>query len=62
MTLRIATDGSVKKVSVIKSSGFVSLDNASIDCVSSWRFYPVGQNGQAVEVDKEYQIRWRLFP
>jgi TonB family protein len=62
MKLRIATDGSIKKVSVTKSSGFVSLDQASIDCVSAWHFYPAGQAGQPIEMDKDFRIGWHMYP
>jgi TonB family protein len=60
VTYVIAMDGSVKDVAVKQSSGNADLDRTTVDCLSGWRFYPVTQNGQAIEVDGVVRMRWRL--
>jgi TonB family protein len=58
----VATDGSIKNLKVTQSTGNSDLDQASIDCVSSWRFFPRFQNGQPYEFDGKTRMRWRLSP
>lgn len=62
VTLRftIATDGSVKDVSIEKSSGHDELDQAAVQCVAQWRYKPAMQNGAPVEVSWQTIIRFRL--
>jgi protein TonB len=60
VSVRIATDGSVKNVTVTQSSGYDSLDASVVTCASSWRFKPAIQDGQPVEFVKEFEIAWRL--
>jgi TonB family protein len=55
----IGTDGVVKNVAVTASSGVPDLDRQAMDCVSAWRFFPVYRNGDAVEVDRTYTVKWQ---
>ena len=59
LSYHIAIDGSEKDLAVTNSSGNADLDKASLDCVSTWRYFPVKQNGQPVQVDKITQVQWR---
>lgn len=56
----IATDGGVKNVTVAQSAGDDSLDKASVDCVSAFRFFPVTHEGAPIEIERESKVRWRL--
>lgn len=56
----ITTDGGVKNITIAQSTGDDSLDKASMDCVSAFRFFPITHNGTPIEIDRESQIRWRL--
>jgi TonB family protein len=57
---RIGTDGRIKDLAVAVSSGDAGLDQASIDCATSWRYVPATQNGQPVEVEWKARINWSL--
>ena len=57
---RIAADGTVKDEIVAQSSGSSSLDNAAIDCVKSYRYFPANQNEQPVEIDRATRFIWRI--
>lgn len=58
VSYRIATDGTVTNANVAQSSGVSAYDSAVVRCVSSWRFYPVTQNGHPVEADQNLQVNW----
>jgi protein TonB len=60
LSYRIGTDGAVKDLLVAQSSGNDGLDQASLDCVASWRFFPAKQNGQPVEIDRTAVLQWQL--
>jgi TonB family protein len=57
---RIGVDGNVKDMTVTQSSGSSVLDNAAMDCVKAWQYFPVTQHGQPVEVDKFLTMNWRM--
>jgi TonB family protein len=61
LSFHIEPDGSVKDVIVVQSSGHSDLDQATVDCVSKWRYYPATQSGQAVEIDDQFRVRWSLY-
>ena len=56
----ITAEGGVKEISVARSSGFDSLDNAALDTVRRWRFLPGLQAGRAVEAVGYLNIPFRL--
>jgi TonB family protein len=60
VTYRIGIDGEVKDANVTQSSGSSALDNATLECVNSFRYFPVTQNGQPVEVDQSLTMFWRI--
>jgi protein TonB len=61
VSVTVAADGSVKNVTVIQSSGFDSLDQTAVECISStWRYKPAIQDGQPVEIVKKYEIVWHM--
>jgi protein TonB len=56
----ITPDGLVKDISVARSSGFDSLDQAALKTVGKWRFVPGKQSGVAVEAVGFLSIPFRL--
>jgi TonB family protein len=61
ISFRISPDGSATNVQLLQSTGAADLDQISINCVSSWHFYPVMQNGKPVEIDKTVTVGWHLW-
>jgi protein TonB len=60
LAFRIGTDGTVKDLQVKQSSGHPELDEGATRCASSWRYSPAMQNGQAIEVPWQTNVRWSL--
>jgi protein TonB len=57
---KITDEGWVENVSLAKSSGHSSLDEAALAAVRQWRFQPALQNGRPVSSSLEQPIRFRL--
>ncbi len=60
LSFRIGADGSVKDVRVSSSSGHDELDQAAVNCASSWQYKPAIQNNQPVEVPWQTNVKWKL--
>jgi len=60
LSYRIATDGSLKDITVLQSSGNKDLDDASVSCATEWRYKPATQNGQPVEIPWRAKVNWSL--
>jgi TonB family protein len=60
LAFHIAIDGSVKGISVFRTSGNSDLDQAAIGCASSWRYLPALQNGQPLEVSWKASVVFRV--
>ena len=60
LSFKIDTNGNVKDPVVANSSGSDRLDQATINCVSSWRYKPAIQNGQPVEFTWQTAVKWQL--
>ncbi len=60
VTIRIMTDGSVRGAAISQSSGNRDLDDAAVSCIKFWRFHPALQNGNPVEVTKQFAIKFKL--
>ncbi len=60
LQFQITADGSVTGVSVANSSGHDRLDQAAVNCASSWHYKPAMQNGQPVAVTWKAQVKWQL--
>lgn len=56
----ITTEGRTRDVTVTSSSGFVSLDTASITCASRWLYIPALKDGTPVEVPWMAKVEWAL--
>jgi TonB family protein len=59
VSYRVAADGSVKNAAVLRSSDGADLDQAALDCVATWRFFPTYEGGTPVERDGSAEIYWR---
>lgn len=61
LAFHIATDGSVKDLSVAETSGSERLDQAAIKCASRWRYKPaMGESGTPIEVSWKSRVVWDL--
>jgi len=60
LAFRILTDGTVKGVRVVVSSGSPALDEAAIKCVGGWHYNPAIKDGKLAEVDSTAQVKWVL--
>jgi TonB family protein len=61
--ITVSADGQVTDAKVAGSSGFDSLDQAAVKCVTSgsWGgYHPAMQNGQAIAAQTEVAIVWKL--
>jgi protein TonB len=45
----VKANGTVGELKIEKSSGVKALDSAALKAVSSWRFQPATQDGQAID-------------
>jgi TonB family protein len=60
VNVRVATDGSVQNPIVTQSSGYAALDQASLNCVASYRYFPATQDGQPIAINRSLIFNWRL--
>ena len=56
----IEPDGSTSGFKVETSSGSQRLDDATISCVTTWRYKPALQNGQPIRVSWKSVVKWQL--
>lgn len=57
----IGKDGGVHDIFIDTSSGNAALDQAAASCIATWRFQPVLEDGEAVELEQYQHVRW-TFP
>ncbi|MEI9931676.1 MAG: energy transducer TonB [Rhizomicrobium sp.] len=60
IVVQVTPDGNVSDVTVAKSSGFDSLDNAAVSCAGHWHYKPATQDGQAVETSWQANVQWKI--
>lgn len=60
LSLVVGVDGGVQTISIARSSGFASLDDAARDAVRKWRWEPTVRNGQPVMVRGVVEIPFVL--
>lgn len=60
LSFTIATDGSIKNLSVKSSSGHPELDEGAVRCASSWQYKPAVQHNTPIEVPWTANIKWNL--
>jgi protein TonB len=60
LSFTINTDGSVSGPSISKSSGFQRLDDASLNCVTRWKYKPATQDGVPVSTQWQANVQWKL--
>lgn len=60
LSFHIMPDGAVQKVSVVQSSGYDDLDQASINCVLPWRYAIATRDGKPVEFEWKTSMTWAL--
>ena len=58
--VEVNRDGTVKQISLKKSSGFVLLDDAAMNAVKHWEFLPANKNGLQIESEVEVPVRFKL--
>lgn len=58
ISFHIAKDGSVQGIAVTQSSGSVDLDQATIACVSTWRYPVATHDGEPVQLDRKLIQSW----
>ena len=56
----VKSDGFVKKINILKSSGFKILDNISKTTIKNWYFTPARFGGKKVEDIIEIPVRFVL--
>ncbi len=60
VAFRITSQGTVRDVAVVQSSGSPRLDLAAVLCVTHWTYRPAMVNGQRVEVSNAAAVVWKL--
>jgi protein TonB len=61
VTVQVDADGHPTNVSITKSSGYDSLDQAAVKCVNNhWHFKPAMQDGHPVPSTVERIIKWQI--
>jgi len=60
LAFNITVDGHVENVHVATSSGSDRLDNAAVNCASSWRYKPAVENDKPVAVPWKAEVKWVL--
>jgi len=60
LLILVGVDGSVKNVTVDKSSGYRELDRAAMEAARRWRFNPTIKNGQKVEGYARVPVNFNL--
>jgi protein TonB len=52
----VKSDGTVRRVALLRSSGYSDLDNAAANAVHGWKFVPATDDGKPVEGWANVQI------
>jgi len=60
LSVDVKTDGSTANPTLVRSSGNADLDRAALSCLKIARLKPVTEHGQAIEVTREYDVRWAV--
>jgi TonB family protein len=60
LAFTVLADGTVSGVKVAKSSGFDSLDDAAVDCVSQWHYRPAIKDNALVDAPMSVKVAWNL--
>jgi TonB family protein len=60
LDFRVAIDGTVKDLTVSKSSGDDDLDAASAACAQHWQYKPATHDGTPVEAQWQASVDWHL--
>lgn len=60
LVFTIATDGAVKDISLVKSSGQDALDQAAMRCIATWQYKPATRNGVPVQIQWRAIVRFKL--
>jgi len=60
LAFTVAADGTVSGVKVSKSSGSERLDDAAVECVSSWHYRPAIKDSQTVDSPMSVKVAWNL--
>ena len=61
LEVRLDEHGKQREISLLRSSGFPSLDQAALEAVAQWRFHPETLNGQGVPSRVQIPIEFALL-
>ena len=61
LEVRLDEHGKQREISLLRSSGFPSLDQAALEAVAQWRFHPETLNGQGVPSRVHIPIEFALL-
>lgn len=56
ISVLVKSDGTVRRVSLLRSSGYSDLDNAAANAVNGWKFVPATDDGKPIEGWTNVQI------
>jgi protein TonB len=59
LLVHITADGLARSIDIIASSGFKALDDSARNAVLTWHFRPGLRDGQPVESEMTFQVRFR---
>ncbi len=61
LTIRISADATGNSIKIVKSSGYLRLDNAAVEALKRAKFVPARRMGTAVTTTKKVAFRFRLL-
>jgi len=61
LEVHVGRDGSVNRVTVLRSSGYLVLDRAAVEAVRAWTGRPAMRAGEAIEKIERLPIQFRLL-
>ena len=62
LRLRVDEEGSIRGVTVVKSSGDAALDSAAVGASKKWKYYPATKGGKPVPIAIQQEIIFSTKP
>jgi TonB family protein len=60
LAFTITKEGTVRDITVAKSSGYPRLDDAAVACAAEWRYRPAARKGKYVDAPWKAAVQWIL--